>query len=230
MKQCLLSAVLALCMTFTALPVTTHAADNPSETTSIKNAKNIKNIDGNLSGVSRRKGDSIIDTDSESFYKITKIAASNGAGGTVSYMLPENKKATSISIPAIINLDGVSYKVTKICKDAFKNNINLKNVIIGKNVKTIGNSAFYGCENLEKVTIGNNVEAIWSYAFYGCKNLAKVTIPAKVKVIGKQVFYGCTKLKNITVESADLVSDKMKNNLFEGGSENTAIEVLLPKY
>lgn len=48
----------------------------------------------------------------------------------------------SLSVPKSIVVDGESYSVTKICKNAFSGYKSLKKIIIGKNVISIGENAF----------------------------------------------------------------------------------------
>ena len=64
-----------------------------------------------------------------------------------------NAKKKSITIPAIIKADGISYKVTEVGANAFKNNKNVKKVVIGANVVKIANKAFNKCPNLKSVVI-----------------------------------------------------------------------------
>ena len=61
-----------------------------------------------------------------------------------------NAKKKSITIPAIIKADGISYKVTEVGANAFKN---VKKVVIGANVVKIANKAFNKCPNLKSVVI-----------------------------------------------------------------------------
>lgn len=190
-------------------------------------------IPGTPSVATYKKGDKVTDTDSQAIYKITRVAYSTGIGGTVSYISSTDKKAARIIVPATISLDGVAYKVTKICQSAFKNNLNLKNIVIGKNVETIGNSAFYGCKNLQKAAIGGKVQKLWSKVFYKCKNLTKIVIPVRVTTIGKQAFYGCVKLKSITIKTAKLTSRSVGDNAFKGIASKVFVKVpnkVLKKY
>lgn len=64
-----------------------------------------------------------------------------------------NAKKKSITIPATIKADGISYKVTEVGANAFKNNKNVKKVVIGANVVKIANKAFNKCPNLKTVVI-----------------------------------------------------------------------------
>lgn len=64
-----------------------------------------------------------------------------------------NAKKKSITIPATIKADGISYKVTEVGANAFKNNKNVKKVVIGANVSKIAKKAFNKCPNLKTVVI-----------------------------------------------------------------------------
>lgn len=74
-------------------------------------------------------------------------------GKTAEYVKPEDKKTTSIHIPAAIKVNGKEYKVVSIRAGACKGCTNLINVSIGQNVKKIGKKAFYGCKNLTHFSI-----------------------------------------------------------------------------
>ena len=75
----------------------------------------------------------------------------------------------------------------------------IKEIVIGDEVKTIGNEAFKYCGGLTNVTIPNGVTTIGWGAFYRCTGLTNVTIPNGVTTIGKEAFCDCTNLTNITI-------------------------------
>ena len=81
----------------------------------------------------------------------------------------------------------------------FLENSNIKSVIIGNSVTSIGYGAFYGCTRLTSVTIGDSVTSIEFYAFYGCTRLTNVTMPDSVRSIGNSAFEGCTSLTSVTI-------------------------------
>lgn len=119
---------------------------------------------------------------------------------TVAFAKPETA-TDKVTIPDSITVDGHSYKVTAVNDNAFKNDKTITEVVIGKNVKTIGNNAFSGCTKLKKVTGAASVTKIGNAAFKNCKALTKITIGKKIKEIGKNAFSGCKKLSSITVKS-----------------------------
>ena len=101
-------------------------------------------------------------------------------GGTVTYMKPYNKNCTKATIPATVKIGGVTFKVTEVSNNAFKNCKNLKKVIIGKNVTKIGSKAFYGCKKLKSITIKTTkLKKIGSKAFKGINSKAKFKVPKK---------------------------------------------------
>ena len=131
-------------------------------------------------------------------YKITKTGAKNG---TVSFVKPK-KNAKSVVIQSIIKIKGVTYKVTAIEKNAFKNN------------KTV-----------TKITVGKNVAIIGANAFYGCAKMTSIIIPSQVSKIEANVFKNCKKLKNITIQSTKLTNKNVAKNAFKGIINSATIKV-----
>ena len=120
--------------------------------------------------------------------KDTILKDSTGASYTpanskeVSYTAPKNKKITSVTVPASVTIKGVTYKVTSIKANAFKNCKKLKKVTIGKNIKTIGKNAFYGCTKLNSITVKTTKltsSSVKSNAFAKLHNKAKFKVPKK---------------------------------------------------
>ncbi len=128
------------------------------------------------------KGDKIQDKASKAVYEVTKAASESGKGGTVAYKAPADKKASSVQIPKTVTLDGVTYKVTSVAANAFKNNQSLKKVTIGANITSIGKNAFYKCGKLKTITVGTTkltTKTVGANAFKGVYAKATVKVPAK---------------------------------------------------
>lgn len=79
-------------------------------------------------------------------YTVTK------AGSEVRFS-KANAKARSITVPSTIKAKGITYKVTSIGTNAFKNCKKLTKATIGANVKVIKAKAFNNCPKLKAVTI-----------------------------------------------------------------------------
>lgn len=162
--------------------------------------------------------------------KVVKDKATNGVykvlkdGFSVEFTKPVSKKA-SIRVPDTIKVKGITCKVTGISANAFKNNVSLKTVTIGKNVTTIGTGAFYGCKKLNKVSGGTRIEKIGDKAFSNCSSLSSITISGTVKSIGKQAFYNCKKLKKITVKTSMLTSKTIGSKAFTGTYSKPTVKV-----
>ena len=85
--------------------------------------------------------------------------------------------------------DGIKYKVTKIAKNAFKNNRKIKEVIIGKNISSIGKRAFANCKKLKLVNIkSKKIVRIGKKAFYkGKRTKVKFKLPKGKKKLYKKL-------------------------------------------
>lgn len=131
-------------------------------------------------------------------YSPTESGETEEKKTTVEYVAPD-KEVTEVVVPPEVTISGITYKVTSIADNAFKNNKKLKKIVIDDNITSIGKNAFYGCKNLESVKFGKNLTAIGDKAFYKCTKLKTISIPSKVKTIGTSAFYGCTKMTKVSL-------------------------------
>lgn len=191
------------------------------------------------------KGTALTDTKTKARYIVTKSGEKNG---TVEYSKSTDKNIKTVEIPATVEIEGITYKVTSIAANAFKNNTKittvkigsnitsigtsafsgctkLKTVKLGKNLKTIGTSVFSGCKAMSSITLTENITSIGEKAFHKCTSLTKITIPSKVKKIGKQAFYGDKKLKTITIKTTKLTTKTVGSEAFKGTATNATIKV-----
>lgn len=168
------------------------------------------------------KGTLLTDSKTQMVYKVTKAGLT---GGTVQFVKTKNTKAKTITIPATVTFDGITYKVTSIAAGALKNNKVITKVVIGKNVTVIGKGAFSGCTKLKSVAIGKGVVSINSKAFYNCTSLTTLTIPASVTKIWDYAFKGCSKLSSLKINSTKLTTKTLSGLSMKGISTKTVIKV-----
>ena len=132
-------------------------------------------------------------------YQVTSAAEKNP---TVVYKGSKKQKA-SVTIPDTVTIDKVTYKVTSIAANAFKNNKKLKKVVIGKNVTKIGKKAFYGCSKLKKITVKTTKltkKNVGSQAFKGIHKKAAFKVPKKKISSYRKIFRarGAAKTTKVT--------------------------------
>ena len=110
-------------------------------------------------------------------YAVTKSAAKGGTAEAVKV----TGKGKKITIAATVKIDGVTFKVTSIKKNAAKKNKNMTSVVIGKNVTSIGANSFANSKKLANVTLkGTKAVKVGSKAFKGTSAKMKVVIPKKM--------------------------------------------------
>ncbi len=94
---------------------------------------------------------------------------------------------------------------------------NLTTVVIGSNVRTIGEYAFSYCEILNSVTFepGGQLTTIGDKAFRYCYELAEITIPNTVTSMGGGIFQGDSKLVSVTFAGGGKITS-LGDNTFNG--------------
>ena len=105
----------------------------------------------------------------------------------------------SIVIPASLSYNGITFSVTSIGDEAFRECFSLTSVTIGNSVTSIGERAFWYCESLTSVTIPNSVTSIGYCSFCGCSSVTSITIPNSVTSIGDGAFASCSSLASATI-------------------------------
>ena len=100
---------------------------------------------------------------------------------------------TEITVP-FGYVDGGGYTmVTAVSENAFKDNANLKKIILPSTVEIICDGAFENCSSLEEVAFadGNFVKSIGKHAFYDCVSLTEFTFSFLTANVGAEAFGGC---------------------------------------
>lgn len=139
----------------------------------------------------------------------------NGAGeDAYAAVSAENRTGCTLEtvvIPATIEVEGVTYKVTKIEQNAFgivngDPNAYIKHLVIGENVSAVEQHAFRRVASLETVVIKNtNADSPISFynaQFMYCSSLKSVDAKdAKISTYGGNCFDGCSSLETIDYPS-----------------------------
>ena len=98
----------------------------------------------------------------------------------------------------------------------------VKRIIIGNRVTTIGQTAFSGCSSLTSVTIPNSVTTIGGYAFKYCSSLTSVNIPNSVTTIKSEAFGFCSALTSVNIPNSVTT---IENWAFRGCSALTSVNI-----
>jgi len=119
---------------------------------------------------------------------------------TVTGVKNKKTKLKSITIPATIIYDGMTFNVTEISKNAFKKQTKATKLTIGKNVEKIFANAFNGCSKLKTITFkGKAVKSIGKNAFSKIKKNATFKVPKAKKAAYKKLLKKA-KTKNYKVK------------------------------
>ncbi|MBR6315814.1 MAG: leucine-rich repeat protein [Lachnospiraceae bacterium] len=122
-----------------------------------------------------KKGTKFTDVNSAT-YKVTKA----GNKGCEVAVVKWKKNAARVTIPDVVEYNGIRFKVTSIGAGAFKNQKKLKAVTMGANIKSIGKSAFFKCKKLSTVEIrSTNLKKVGKKAF--AKTAKKIKLVCKGK-------------------------------------------------
>ena len=119
-------------------------------------------------------------------YTVTKV------GSEVRFS-KANAKARATTVPSTIRVKGITYKVTSIGTNAFKNCKKLTKASIGANVKVIKAKAFNNCPKLKTVTIKTILltkKTASKKCFSKVSKRMVIKVPKKVKRAYVKIFKG----------------------------------------
>ena len=205
----LLSALLAVALFFTLLPVSALAEGSTHTGTN---------------HVDRRT----LDTDNKDDQGLTYTLHADHTATVANY--DNHTPDGVIDIPDTVKKDNIDYTVTAIGYSAFgslSTPINVSSVFIPATVLSIGDSAFIYCDALTTVTFAENsqlksieraafwgsehvhprfkeikipdsVETIGNGAFYECRDLERIALPSALQTLSSVTFYNCTALSEVT--------------------------------
>ena len=150
----------------------------------------------------------------------------NYAGGTVSLSAPFEMEGETLSsytgditVPAVIEGEGFSYKVVEVADGAFKNaqigtvslpasvtkigkaafeNSTLSDLVLaeGAAVPALGENAFAGCSRFSKFILPEGITAIPAGLYSGTA-ISSVILPEGVETVGERAFADCSALTEV---------------------------------
>ena len=101
----------------------------------------------------------------------------------------------------------IGENIRRVGESAFSGNSDVK-IIVESKLEYIGQKAFLGCDGLERIELGKGLEEIPFEAFSGCAGLKEVILPDTVQKIGENAFELCTSLTTLVAhESLKRVED-----------------------
>ena len=125
-----------------------------------------------------KKGTKFIGPDNNQY----KVTCADGKTFTVAYLKPKKGVKGTVKIPDSITVNHVTYKVTEIAANAFKNQKKIRKVVVPSGVSRIGKKAFYGCKNLKNITVKTTKltkKRVGSKTFFGIHAKAAIKVPKK---------------------------------------------------
>ena len=126
-------------------------------------------------------------------------------GAQTAKIAPQYHEGT-VLIPATVEYLGDTYYVTEIADNAFKDQVNVSNVMSmnygGANLAKIGANAFEGCIRMDEVSLNSPVlDTIGDEAFKNCKLMTTFECwTEEPPVLGTDAFEGDTYLHHVNVE------------------------------
>lgn len=108
---------------------------------------------------------------------------------------------------------GVSYTVTAIGDNCFKDCKELVSIQLPATIKSINAHAFSGCSALKDINFPEGLTEIRLEAFMGCTSLADIALPNSLEEIQYDAFNGCVAMKSIIIPPKVIT---INNYAFEG--------------
>ena len=91
-------------------------------------------------------------------------------------------------------------------------NMEIRSVVFGEGVLSIGNYGFYYHRGLKSITIPTSIKAIGTSAFEGCYNLELVTIEGQLEAIKTRAFFNCTNLATFKHREIAVIEENVFTN------------------
>lgn len=206
----LLSAILAVALFFTLLPVSalaegsTHTGTNHTSSRSLdENSKDNQGLTYTLNDANKTATVANYDISTpDGVIDIPDTVISGGQPYTVTAI--GYSAFGSLSTPINVSSVFIPATVLSIGDSAFIYCDALTTVTFAENsqLKSIGRAAFYGSEHVhprfKEIKIPDSVETIGNGAFYECRDLERIALPSALQTLSSVTFYNCTALSEVT--------------------------------
>ncbi len=166
----------------------------------VSNSNTVVGIESNplAFAILKKKATVMTDAKTRSKLKVSnsgKLVNGKVVGAEVEY-IGSTVNTSTVTIPAVVTIGGITYKVTKIANNAFSGRTKLKKVTIGKYVTIIGSKAFYKCSSLASITIQSvNLQKIDKNAIQNINKKAVIKLPKKLYSKYSKLFKASTGYK-----------------------------------
>ncbi len=107
-----------------------------------------------------------------------------------------------LDFSAVLTISGTGemYNYTEASPSPWSSfNSDIKSVVIGSGVKSIGANAFFNCYELKNISLPEGLTSIGTCAFYSCNGLTNAILPESLISIGNGAFSGCWELTDIII-------------------------------
>ena len=248
----LLSAILAVALFFTLLPVSalaegsTHTGTNHTSSRSLdENSKDNQGLTYRLNNADHTATvDNYDSSTPDGVIDIPDTVISDGQPYTVTaidHAAFSNSAVTSVTIPdSVTSIHDVSFfncsqltnisipnSVTYIGYSAFNSCTSLKSITLPSSLSTISRALFSGCSQLTTIHIPDSVSSIQISAFHNCENLKTIRIPVSVTSIENYAFDGCPSSMTVTYSGSKTQWDDITKGSNSDVLENNLICAML---
>ncbi|MBQ3110729.1 MAG: leucine-rich repeat protein [Clostridia bacterium] len=103
------------------------------------------------------------------------------------------------------------WKKTELPPGEFRDDLDIRRLVVGEGIKSIGCSAFEN-EEIEEVILPESLEIIGDRAFLNCKNIKEIKLPENLIGIGKRAFEGCESLVKVNLPDKDFIIGAAKDD------------------
>ncbi len=154
--------------------------------------------------------------------KILGVTDFGACGNTLDWYLDDNGVLAVYGTGDMYDYDDVESDASNLAPWCYDHNEDIRKVVVGNYVTSVGRAAFCDLTRLESVSIGNSVESIGVAAFANTA-LKSVAIPSSVVSIGDASFGSCYSLEVVTLSQG---LETIGNHVFR---EAALVEVIIPE-